>query len=130
MWSAHTGTPGIQYFYPLALDAVARDELSLRRVVDLMAANPAKHFGLGEVKGALLPGYDADVVVADLDAPWTITNDGVLSKTGWTCYDGRQLTAQVERTFVRGTEVYADGKVIGQPGHGRLATAREKETMA
>ncbi|MEO6509405.1 MAG: dihydroorotase family protein, partial [Nocardioides sp.] len=46
MWKAHTGTPGIQYFYPLALDAVRQGRLSLQRVVDLMATNPARHFGL------------------------------------------------------------------------------------
>ncbi len=121
MWSSHTGTPGIQYFYPLALDAVVRGELTLERVVDLMATNPARHFGLAGTKGSLLPGYDADMVIADLDAPWTITNDGVLSKIGWTCYDGRACAASIERTYVRGREVYADGKVTGEPGLGRLA---------
>lgn len=122
MWSAHTGTPGIQYFYPLTLDAVVRGELTLQRAVDLVATTPAKLFGLAAVKGALLPGLDADFVIADLDAPWTITNDGVLSKIGWTCYDRRKLAAQVQQTFVRGTQVYADGTVTGQPGHGRLTT--------
>jgi dihydroorotase (multifunctional complex type) len=123
MWSSHTGTPGIQYFYPLALDAVNAGRLSLDRVIDLVATKPARHFGLGAIKGSLLPGFDADIVVADMGAPWTITNDGVLSKIGWTCYDGRDVSAAITNTFVRGTEVYADGIVIGQPGHGRLATA-------
>jgi dihydroorotase len=124
MWSSHTGTPGIQYFYPLALDAVNKGQLTLARVVDLVATKPAQHFGLGAVKGSLLPGFDADIVIADMGAPWTITNDGVLSKIGWTCYDGRDLTASITNTFVRGTEVFANGTVIGHPGHGRLATAR------
>jgi dihydroorotase len=123
MWSSHTGTPGIQYFYPLGLDAVVRGDLRLSRLVELVATNPAKHFGLAGRKGALLPGYDADVVIADLNAPWTITNDGVLSKIGWTCYDGRSLAARIDRTFVRGTEVYAGGTVTGIPGHGKLAVS-------
>ena len=42
MWSAHTGTPGIQYFYPLALDAVSEGKLTLQRVVDLMATKPGR----------------------------------------------------------------------------------------
>ncbi len=122
MWSAHTGTPGIQYFYPLALDAVNKGQLTLQRVVDLVATNPARHFGLEGKKGALLPGHDADVVIADLHQTWTISNEDVLSKCGWTCYDGREISARITRTFVRGTEVFADGVVTGTPGHGTLAT--------
>jgi dihydroorotase (multifunctional complex type) len=127
MWSSHTGTPGIQYYYPLLLDAVNEGELTLERVVDLVATNPARSFGLEGVKGSLQVGADADVVIADLNAPWTITNDGVLSKIGWTPYDGRRISAAIDRTFVRGTEVYADGTVVGTPGHGRLAAAPQKE---
>lgn len=123
MWSAHTGTPGIQYYYPLLLDAVVRGELTMKRVVDLVATQPADKFGLAGIKGALQIGCDADIVVADMDAPWTITNDEVLSRCGWTPYDGRSLGARIDRTYVRGHEVYADGVVVGKPGHGQLAAA-------
>ncbi len=64
----------------------------LERVVDAAAYQPAKAFGLDRTKGQLTVGYDADIVVADLDKPWTITNDGVLSKIGWTHYDGRTIS--------------------------------------
>lgn len=127
MWSSHTGTPGIQYYYPLLLDAVNRGELTLERVVSLVATEPAEAFGLGGVKGAIRVGADADLVVADLNAPWTITNDGVLSRCGWTPYDGREISARIDRTYVRGTQVYSDGAVIGVPGHGRLAAAANQE---
>jgi dihydroorotase-like cyclic amidohydrolase len=123
MWSCHTGTPGIQYYYPLLLDAVNQGKLTLERVVSLVATAPAQEFGLSGIKGAIQVGADADLVVADMAAPWTISNAGVLSRCGWTPYDGREISASVERTFVRGTEVFADGTVVGQPGHGRLATA-------
>ncbi|QRP43363.1 dihydroorotase family protein [Amycolatopsis sp. FDAARGOS 1241] len=123
MWSSHTGTPGIQYFYPLTLDAVNKGLLTLDRAVELVAGAPAGKFGLSGVKGALTPGCDADFVIADLDAPWTITNEGVLSKIGWTPYDGRQLTAAIEQTYVRGTEVFAHGKVTGEAGHGKQAVS-------
>jgi dihydroorotase len=123
MWSCHTGTPGIQYYYPLLLDAVNKGKLTLDRVVSLVATRPAESFGLWGTKGAIQVGADADLVVANMDSTWTISNDGVLSRCGWTPYDGREITANIERTFVRGTEVFADGNVVGQPGHGRLATA-------
>ena len=83
-------------------------------------------------KGAIQVGADADLVVADMSSPWTISNSGVLSRCGWTPYDGREISANIERTFVRGTEVFSDGKVIGEPGHGRLATedAAAAKTLA
>jgi dihydroorotase-like cyclic amidohydrolase len=124
MWSAHTGTPGIQYYYPLLLDAVVRGELSLDRVVSLVAGAPAAKFGLAGAKGALEVGRDADIVIADLHAPWTISNDGVLSRSGWTPYDGRTLSAHIDHTLVRGKPVLSDGKVVGHAGTGRQAVAR------
>jgi dihydroorotase (multifunctional complex type) len=124
MWSSHTGTPGIQYYYELMLDAVNRGQLSLERTVDMVAHVPAEKFGLSGVKGALQVGADADIVIADMAHEWTITNDDVLSKIGWTPYAGRTISARIERTLVRGTDVYVDGDVVGEPGHGKLAAAR------
>jgi dihydroorotase-like cyclic amidohydrolase len=121
MWSSHTGTPGIQYYYPLALDAAVRGAISLERVVDAAAYQPAKAFGLDATKGQLTVGYDADIVVADLAKPWTITNDGVLSKIGWTNYDGRTISAHVDTTYLRGEPVFENGQVVGKPGQGQLA---------
>jgi dihydroorotase len=123
MWSAHTGTPGIQYYYELMLDAVNRGELDLERVVEMVAEVPAEKFGLAGVKGALSVGADADIVIADLAHEWTITDDDVLSKIGWTPYNGRTISARIERTLVRGHDVYADGIVVGEPGFGKLAAA-------
>jgi len=123
MWSAHTGTPGIQYQYPLLLNDVNKGTLSLERAVELVSSAPANAFGLEKSKGAIEPGRDADLVVADLDASWTITNESVLSRCGWTPYDGRSCQGKIERTFLRGTEVYADGEVIGKPGFGEMARA-------
>jgi dihydroorotase (multifunctional complex type) len=123
MWSAHTGTPGVQYQLPLLLQMAGDGTLSLERAVELTASRPAEVFGLAATKGAIAPGMDADLVVVDLDSPWTITNDGALSRCGWTPYDGRECRVAVERTFLRGVEIYADGTVTGTPGFGRMAVA-------
>ena len=124
MWSSHTGTPGIQYYYPLLLDAVKKGLVSLDRVVDAVAFQPAKAFDLEGAKGRIAVGYDADLVTADLDAPWTITNDGVLSRCGWTPYDGRTISARIDTTFVRGEAVLDAGNVVGKPGQGHIAVPR------
>lgn len=125
MWSSHTGTPGIQYYYELMLDAVNKGELTLQRAIDMVAHIPAAKFGLEGVKGALTIGADADIVIADLADEWTITNDGVLSKIGWTPYDGRTISARIQRTLVRGTDVYVDDEVVGDPAFGKLAASAE-----
>ena len=124
MWSAHTGTPGIQYYYPLLLDAVIRGQVSLERAVDAAAYQPAKAFGLDERKGQIGVGYDADLVIADLNAPWTIRNEDVLSRCGWSPYDGRTISARIETTLVRGETVYEHGKVVGKPGQGKMAVGK------
>jgi len=120
-WAAHTGTPGIQDQLPLMLDAMHAGKLTLERVVDLTSAAPARIFKLAK-KGTLAPGADADVVLVDLDRRWSITNDAVQSKIGWTPYHGRSVTGAVVRTLVRGTDVYVDGHVVGLPGHGKQVT--------
>ncbi len=127
MWAAHTGTPGIQYQLPLLLDVAAEGKLSLERALELVASRPAEVFGLKERKGAIDVGLDADLVVMDPSETWTITNDGVLSRCGWTPYDGRECGFRVERTFLRGEEIYADGEVTGVPGQGRPAVAEPLE---
>ncbi|GAA3935603.1 dihydroorotase family protein [Microbacterium soli] len=125
MWSSHTGTPGIQYYYELMLDAVNKGELELQRAIDMVAHIPAAKFGLAGVKGALTVGADADIVIADMAQEWTITNDDVLSKTGWTPYDGRSISARIVRTLVRGTDVYVGTEVVGDRTHGKLAASAE-----
>jgi dihydroorotase (multifunctional complex type) len=120
-WAAHTGTPGIQYQLPLMIDAMHQGRISLARLVDLVASAPARVFGLDR-KGTLSPGADADIALIDTEREWTITNDSVLSKIGWTPYDGRTIRGAVDRTLVRGTDVWVDGEVVGEPGHGKHAT--------
>jgi len=120
-WAAHTGTPGIQYQLPLLLDAANQGLTTVERAVALACTKPAEIFGLDH-KGRLAPGCDADIVIADVGASWEITDDGVLSRCGWTPYAGRTCSAQIVRTMVRGVDVWNDGKVTGRPGHGIHAT--------
>lgn len=130
MWSAHTGTPGVQYQLPLLLADALAGRLSLERAVQLIASRPAEVFGLASRKGAIEPGLDADLAIVDLGDTWTITDDGTLSRCGWTPYDGRECAVRVERTLLRGAEVYADGEVTGEPGQGRMAVPATVATAA
>jgi dihydroorotase len=119
-WKAHTGTPSAQFYVPLFLDAAVRGVISLERVVDLIAAAPARAFGLAD-KGRLEAGAHADIAVVDLDEFFEIRDEDVLSKIGWTPYAGQRVRGRVGTTLVRGRVVYRDGTVVGSPGWGHQA---------
>lgn len=119
-WACHTGTPGIQEQYPLLLDCAADGMISLPRVAEVVAEEPALEFNLPD-KGFIRPGYDADLVIFDPKDQTRHSADTVLSKCGWTCYDGRVTKGRIHRTMVRGKDVYEDRAVVGEPGWGRLA---------
>ncbi len=119
-WACHTGTPGIQEQYPLLLDESMGGRIPLTRVAEVVAEEPATEFRLAE-KGFLKPGFDADIVIFDPNDQTRHSSDGVLSKCGWTPYDGRVTRGRIHRTLVRGRDVYVDRSVVGEPGWGRLA---------
>jgi len=119
-WACHTGTPGIQEQYSLLLDESINGKIPLTRVAEVVAEEPATEFKLAE-KGFLKPGYDADIMIFDPNDQTRHSADGVLSKCGWTSYDGRVTRGRVHRTMVRGRDVYVDREVVGEPGWGRLA---------
>jgi dihydroorotase-like cyclic amidohydrolase len=119
-WKAHTGTPSAQFYVPMFLDAASNGRISLERVVGATATEPARIFGL-VTKGRIDVGMDADIAIADLAKEWTITDDAVLSRIGWTPYAGRTIRGAIDRTLVRGAVVYEDGRVTGAQGWGRQA---------
>ena len=118
MWAAHTGTPGIQFQYPLMIDAVHNGEFTIERTVEMVAEAPARCFKIDHKKGAIASGLDADIVLVDPDKEWTITDDVVLSKIGWTPYNGRKCRGEIVRTLLRGKDVYREGEVVGERGQG------------
>lgn len=121
-WKAHTGTPSAQHYLSLMLDAADKGLLSYERVVGATATTPADTFKLID-KGAIEPGRHADLVLVDLNAEHTITDEEVLSKNGWTPYAGVKVKGVPVQTILRGNTVFADGKVIGQNGDGQYAVA-------
>lgn len=124
MWSSHTGTPGLQFLYPLLLDAAAAGRVSLARAVDAAAARPARAFGIEGAKGTIEPGCDADLVLASFGEPWRIDDAAVLSRCGWTPYRGRECSVRIESTILRGEVIFEQGKVTAEPGHAVMAVPR------
>ena len=80
--------------------------LGLERLVEWMSAAPARLAGLGDAKGRIAPGFDADLVVFDPDGEVTVTADMLLHRHAVTPYLGARLRGTVEATYVRGALAY------------------------
>ena len=105
---------------PAAPGAAAEGRTTLERVVRMTSDRPAQIFGL-KGKGKIKVGFDADLVLVDLRAEREIRDEDTLGLIGWTPYAGRKLRGVPVRTLVRGRSVFADGKVVGEPGAGKQA---------
>src|SRR5581483_935800 len=110
IWQAWGGISGIQTMLPALLTAGAhRRGLPLPSLAKLLAANPARLFGLYPQKGAIQPGADADLVIVDLDKEWTLAREQLLYKNKHSPYEGMTFKGRVEQTLLRGQTVYRDG---------------------
>ncbi|WP_242183909.1 dihydroorotase [Sphingomonas sp. CARO-RG-8B-R24-01] len=113
-----SGMPGVQTLLPLMLNHVAEGRTTLQRVIDLTSAGPQRVFGLSG-KGRIAVGYDADFSVVDLKARWTIEQDWLASRCGWSPFTGMTVTGKPLGTIVRGHRVMWDGTLadtaIGEP---------------
>jgi len=130
IWKAWGGVSGIQTMLPVMIsEGIHKRGLSWMALVKLMAGNPARRFGLYPQKGGIWPGADADLVVVDPDREWTLSVDQLFYKNKHSAYVGYSFKGVVESTFVRGQEVYKDGKILVKPGNGKLQRRSSNQTI-
>lgn len=110
IWNVHFGLPGLDSTMSLLLDAVARGHLSYEDVVRVYSERPAQAYGLWPRKGRIGLGADADLALVDPTARRTLRNSDVLSKAGWTPFDGRAVRGRVVQTYLRGELVAEEGR--------------------
>ena len=122
LWSAIVGMPGIETSLPALLsEGVNKGRLSLERVVDVTAHQPARVFGLYPKKGTLQAGSDADLVVVDLEEARVVdANKNLHQGSDFSPFDGRTLTGWPVLTVLRGQVVMEGGEVTAAPGTGRF----------
>lgn len=118
---AWSGVDGTQIILRVLLsEGINKGRLSYSRLLQVSSKNPAKLFGLYPKKGTLQIGSDADFVLVNPMREEKITAEMMFSKCGWTIYEGLQMKGVPEMTFVRGEQVYDDGKILVRSGHGKF----------
>lgn len=105
-----SGAPLVQHSLVVMLENYKHGKISLERIVEKMAHNPAILFRI-EKRGFVKVGYKADLVLVDLNEKWTVEKENILYKCGWSPLEGMSFQSKVTHTFVNGNLVYENGKV-------------------
>lgn len=105
---AASGMPMVQFSLVTMLELVDEGVLSIERLVELMAHQPAQLFQVRK-RGYLRPGYHADIVVVRPHAPWLVTQEVIQSKCKWSPMEGHEYQWRVEQTFCNGHLIYNKG---------------------
>jgi dihydropyrimidinase len=110
IWSASPGCPGLDTMLPVMLSEGHHARgISLSRIAELTATNPARVMGFGDRKGAIAVGLDADLALIDLTGTTEVSSAKTLSSAGYSIYDGWKLKGRVVHTLVRGMFAMRDG---------------------
>jgi dihydroorotase len=106
--NAPSGGPLIQHSLAAMIEFYHQGKISLETIVQKMAHAPALCFGV-EKRGFIRSGYYADLVLVDLDSPWTVDKSNILSKCGWSPFEENTFRSRITHTFVNGYLVYNNG---------------------
>jgi dihydroorotase len=104
-----SGLPAVENSLALMLDQVHRGRCTLQQVVHWMCDAPARIWDIVN-KGRIAEGYDADLVLVDLERTGLVLNERQETRCGWSPWHGCRLTGWPVRTWVRGHEVYREGQ--------------------
>jgi dihydroorotase len=107
---APSGGPLVQHALIAMLEFYKQGKISLEKIVEKMAHSPAICFQI-ENRGFIREGYWADLVLVDLNKRSTVSRANVLSKCGWSPFEGQTFTSTVVSTIVSGNLVYENGKI-------------------
>lgn len=108
--SAPSGAPLVQHAVVAMFEAHLQGKISIEKIVEKMAHNPAKIFKI-EKRGFIREGYFADLAIVNTTAPWTVNKDNILYKCGWSPLEGTNFKSRISHTFVNGHLAYSNGKV-------------------
>jgi dihydroorotase len=114
-----SGGPLVQHSLVAMLEFYHQKFLSLETIVEKMCHAPAQLFRVKE-RGYIREGYQADLVLLDVNQPWTVGKDNILYKCGWSPFEGTTFQSRVTHTFVNGNLVYENGRFMEEPKGERI----------
>lgn len=120
--SAPSGLPLVQYALVAALELVHEGKLTTAQIVQKFAHAPAQLFDV-EGRGFLREGYAADLVLIE-DTPFTVQREDVLSKCGWSPFEGTTFRSRIASTWVNGELSWNGRQLVGDPAGQRLSFTR------
>jgi len=104
-----SGAPIVQFSLNIMLDFYQNGKITLEKIVEKMCHNPATLYQI-EKRGFIREGYYADLAIVDLNKSFTVEEQGLYSKCGWSPLTGTTFNSQVTHTFVNGNLVFHEGK--------------------
>ena len=122
--SAHSGLPLVQHSLQLMLHHASLGDISLERVAEKMSHAVADCFQIKE-RGYIREGYFADLVMVDINKPYTVSKENILYKCGWSPLEKFKFPATILTTMVNGNIVYENGKVNSSVKGRRLQFNRD-----
>jgi dihydroorotase len=120
---APSGLPLVQYALQCAIERVLDGKLTLERVVEAVSHAPATLFDVHE-RGYLREGYHADLVLVDPQKPHSVNAADVLSKCGWSPFEGYTFRSSIAATFINGKLAWHEGELDDSVRGQRLEFAR------
>ncbi len=105
---APAGGPMVQHALPAMLEFYKQGKISLEKIAEKMSHAVADCFQIKN-RGYIREGYFADLVLVDLEKPWTVSKENILYKCGWSIFEGQNFSSRITHTFVNGHLAYENG---------------------
>jgi dihydroorotase-like cyclic amidohydrolase len=106
------GVPGLETTLPLLLTAMHEGKITKEDIIDKCYTQPKKIFHV--------PDQPDTLVEVDENEEWTIENGKLFTKCNWSPFNGRKVIGRVKKVVLRGQKVFEDGKILAEPGFGRI----------
>lgn len=108
---APSGGPLVQHALQALLDLYHDGKISLEKIVEKTAHNTAICFQVAD-RGYIREGYWADLVLVDLNKPYTVAKENILSKCGWSPFEGHTFKSSIVQTLVSGEVVFENSLIV------------------
>jgi len=108
-FSCPSGIPMVQHGFVSMLEFYHSGKMKLERIAEAMCHAPADIFRIND-RGYIHNGFQADLVIVDLKQEWKVKKTNILTKCGWSPFEGKTFRSKVISTFINGHQAYCHGK--------------------